>query len=57
MKYADLHLHTIYSDGTLTPQELIKSCSKAGLASIAVVDHDNTAGIDLSLEAGASQGI
>ena len=57
MKYADLHLHTIYSDGTFTPEELVKQASKQGLSAIAVVDHDTVEGIDSTMEAAKTQGI
>ena len=40
MKFADLHLHTNFSDGTFTPEELVLQGQKAGLACIAVTDHD-----------------
>lgn len=46
MKFADLHLHTSFSDGTYSPQELIRQSSKVGLAAIAVVDHDSVEGIE-----------
>jgi predicted metal-dependent phosphoesterase TrpH len=49
MRFADLHLHTVYSDGTYTPQELLVEASKQGLAAIAVVDHDTVAGIEPTL--------
>lgn len=42
--HADLHLHTRYSDGTYTPAELAESAAKAGLACIAVTDHDTLDG-------------
>ena len=41
----DLHLHTTYSDGTLSPTELVKLCVRRGLKAIAVTDHDSTEGI------------
>ncbi len=41
MKFADLHLHTNFSDGTFTPEELVLYAQKAGLACIAVTDHDS----------------
>jgi predicted metal-dependent phosphoesterase TrpH len=41
MKFADLHLHTNFSDGTFTPEELVQHAQKAGLACIAVTDHDS----------------
>jgi predicted metal-dependent phosphoesterase TrpH len=50
VKFADLHLHTIFSDGTYTPQELISESVEAGLAAIAVVDHDTIEGISPAIE-------
>lgn len=46
--YVDLHTHTIYSDGVLTPEELLKKASLAGLDAISITDHDS---IDGCLEA------
>ena len=40
MKFADLHLHTSFSDGTWTPEELVLQAQKSGLSCIAVTDHD-----------------
>jgi len=40
MKYADLHLHTTFSDSTYSPQQLIQEASRVGLSAIAIVDHD-----------------
>jgi predicted metal-dependent phosphoesterase TrpH len=50
MKLADLHLHTIFSDGTHTPSELIVETKKAGLSAISVVDHDTVEGIQTVME-------
>jgi hypothetical protein len=44
MKFADLHLHTQFSDGTFTPEELVLHAQKAGLACIALTDHDTVEG-------------
>jgi predicted metal-dependent phosphoesterase TrpH len=41
----DLHLHTTASDGRLTPAELISEARRLGLTTIAITDHDTTAGI------------
>jgi 3',5'-nucleoside bisphosphate phosphatase len=46
MKFADLHLHTLFSDGTFTPEELVLRAQKAGLACIALTDHDSVEGCD-----------
>lgn len=40
----DLHCHTVYSDGTKTPAEMIASAVASGLHGLAITDHDTTAG-------------
>jgi predicted metal-dependent phosphoesterase TrpH len=40
----DLHTHSSVSDGTETPAELVASALEAGLAAVALTDHDSTAG-------------
>ena len=50
MKFVDLHLHTIFSDGTYSPQELVLEAQDCGLQAIAIADHDSVAGIDPALE-------
>jgi predicted metal-dependent phosphoesterase TrpH len=41
----DLHLHTTASDGRSSPDELVSRAATAGLTTLAVTDHDTTAGI------------
>ena len=36
----DLHLHTSYSDGVLSPKDLVNLCYKNGLKHISITDHD-----------------
>ncbi len=50
MRYADLHLHTLFSDGTYTPNELLRGAQDKGLAAISLVDHDTVSGIELALK-------
>jgi hypothetical protein len=45
MKWADLHLHTLYSDSTYTVQELINKVAAVGISCIAVTDHDTVEGL------------
>ena len=45
MVKVDLHLHTTFSDGTLTPTELVRLCARRGLEAIAITDHDSTKGV------------
>lgn len=44
MMFADLHLHTRFSDGTYTPDELVFHAREHGLAAIALTDHDTVEG-------------
>ena len=44
MKLADLHIHTTFSDGIYTPEEIVKQALAVPLSAIAVTDHDNVAG-------------
>jgi predicted metal-dependent phosphoesterase TrpH len=41
----DLHLHTTFSDGLYTPEQLVDLARRSGLAAMAITDHDTTAGI------------
>ena len=45
MKSIDLHVHSTYSDGTLTPSELVKKAFSINLAAMALTDHDTIDGI------------
>jgi len=47
----DLHMHTTASDGSSTPEELVKTCAELGLETIAVTDHDNTSAVEAAKEA------
>ena len=44
--FADLHLHSDYSDGTDTPNELISLAVKHGISVISIADHDSIAAYD-----------
>ncbi|MGE3310382.1 MAG: PHP domain-containing protein [Limisphaerales bacterium] len=57
MMFADLHLHTRYSDGTYTPVELIAAARNAGLSEIALTDHDTLDGCAEVAELAAEAGI
>ena len=50
-KRVDLHLHTTYSDGRLTPGELIQIAAEQGIGVIAITDHDTVNGIKPALQA------
>src|SRR5258708_191918 len=42
--FADLHLHTNFSDGTYSPEELTAEAKRYGFAAVALTDHDTVDG-------------
>ena len=56
-KIIDLHTHTSASDGSLSPAELVAEADAAGLAAVAITDHDNIDGVAEALAAGAGREI
>lgn len=57
MPDADLHLHTYYSDGTFSPEELVCRARNAGLSTIAVTDHDTLEGCQPAIHVSREQGL
>ncbi len=55
--FADLHLHTLFSDGTYTPDELAGHARRLGLAAVAITDHDSMEGCDWMASACAQNGL
>lgn len=49
-KYCDLHVHSTFSDGTFTPRQLLQAACDAGLAAVALTDHNTVAGLPEFLE-------
>lgn len=45
MEYIDLHMHSLFSDGTDSPDELVRRVKEAGLSMIALTDHNTLDGI------------
>ncbi len=48
----DLHLHSTFSDGALTPSELVRTAKSKGLKLIAITDHDTVSGVAEGIEEG-----
>lgn len=46
MAYIDLHFHSIYSDGTYTPEELLCYAKKKELVAVSLTDHDTIKGLE-----------
>ena len=57
MKYADLHVHTFYSDSTFSPQEVVSCAKEKNLSAIAICDHDTVDGIEPCMVIGDKAGI
>ena len=53
----DLHTHSLYSDGTLPPRELVRLAAANELKGFALTDHDTTEGVDEAQEAGRELGL
>ena len=53
----DLHVHSTFSDGSLTPEELVEKAVGVGLTAMALTDHDGMMGIDRFLAACATHGL
>lgn len=56
-KHYDLHSHSLSSDGTLSPSELVARAAAAGVDVLALTDHDETSGIAEAQQAASLQGI
>ena len=56
-KLCDLHTHSLYSDGTCTPGQLIEKAREAGLSAVVLSDHNTVAGLPSFLEAARDSGV
>jgi hypothetical protein len=54
---AEVHAHTLASDGMVTPRELVRASADIGLAVLCVTDHDTMRGVDEAVDAGAEFGV
>jgi hypothetical protein len=54
---ADLHIHSNLSDGTESPEEIVKLAKAGGLKTIALTDHDNVDGVGEAVAAGKGLGV
>lgn len=44
MGRVDMHIHSIYSDGELTPLQILDICNTKGIKTLSITDHDNLKG-------------
>ena len=53
----DLHVHSTASDGSLAPEAVVERARAAGLAAMALTDHDTVAGVPAAVAAGERLGL
>lgn len=46
MELIDLHIHSTFSDGSYTPEEIMQMAAQKGIVALAITDHDTIAGLD-----------
>lgn len=56
-RLVDLHVHTTASDGTLSPEEVVREAYEIGLAGVGIADHDTIDGLVPAMNAGNKLGI
>jgi len=57
MKYADLHVHTDFSDGTFSPEKVVEVAAEKKLSCIAICDHDCVDAIEPAMKRAGETGI
>lgn len=54
----DLHMHSTASDGSLTPEALVRFCAhECGVCTMALTDHDTVAGIEAASSTAQQEGV
>ena len=54
---ADLHTHSHYSDGQMSPKELVRLAKKRGVKNLALTDHNTSKGIEEAVAEGKKIGV
>lgn len=57
MRGVDFHTHSTFSDGVLTPTQLVRRAAKFGVRTLALADHDSVAGLPEAARAARKYGI
>ena len=55
--FIDLHTHSTASDGSDSPEELVRLAKKANVTTLALTDHDTVAGVEEAVETGKEIGV
>lgn len=56
-KRGDFHIHSTFSDGGLSPDEIVHLAKQREVDIISITDHNNTDGVDEAIEEGMKVGI
>lgn len=56
-RFIDLHTHSTCSDGSMSPQQLVRHAAQKGLVAIALTDHDSVSGVKQAVEEGKRVGV
>ncbi|MGI8496472.1 MAG: PHP domain-containing protein [Gemmatimonadaceae bacterium] len=56
-RLVDLHMHSTASDGAVSPGDVVAAARHAGIAAIALTDHDTIAGVTEAQDAGRPLGV
>ena len=56
-KNTDLHTHSHYSDGQLSPTQLVRLAKKRGVMNLALTDHNSVRGVSEAIRAGKKFGV
>ena len=54
---SDLHTHSYYSDGTISPKELVIRARKVGIKILALTDHNSVKGVGEAIKEGKRLGV
>jgi predicted metal-dependent phosphoesterase TrpH len=57
VSYVDLHMHSTASDGSRSPADVVRAAQAAGLAAIALTDHDSVSGLAEAQAMGLELGV
>ena len=55
--FADMHIHSVYSDGGFSPDEICRLADSRGLGLLSITDHDTLAGLQSKIECAKKYGL
>ena len=56
-KVCDLHTHSVFSDGTDTPKQIVESAKKLNIKAVALTDHNTALGLKEFCKIGQDLGV